>query len=82
MVLDNPPHSFDLEGYIKQYKGFSKIARLLFISEKAPIFQAQALKLAIDELKTNTMNTKLYREIVTKNGEAVLGPEYGVVDTV
>lgn len=57
--------TFDLEGYISNYSGHGKISRLLFIAEQSAELAPEALKLAVEELKT-TKNTSLYREITDK----------------
>jgi len=65
---------FDLESYISNYSGHTKIRRLLFIAEHAPDLQVDALKMAIDELK-HTMNVSKYKEITDFLGTRG-GPDY------
>jgi len=68
------PKEIDLESYISNYTGHTKIRRLQFIAERSPELQVEALKMAIDELK-NTMNVSKYREITDLLGVRG-GPEY------
>jgi len=62
------PEDFDLDGYINNYTGHTKIARLIFIAEHCKALEIDAFKAAIDELK-QTMNTPLYKGVVEKVGE-------------
>src|SRR5689334_443965 len=65
---------FDLEAYIHNYSGHTKISRLLFIAEHCKALENDAYKMAIDELK-KTMNTALYKSVTEKVGDK-LGPGY------
>ncbi|KAG2424834.1 hypothetical protein HXX76_014255 [Chlamydomonas incerta] len=59
--------SFDLEAYIANYTGHSKIDRLLFVAERSagkPL-ELEALRMAHDELK-RTENTARYQEVVAR----------------
>jgi COP9 signalosome complex subunit 1 len=51
--------SFDLEKYISEYNGYTKITRLLFIIDKVPGLRDQAQQLLIQEFK-NGCNTTSY----------------------
>jgi COP9 signalosome complex subunit 1 len=62
------PEDFDLEGYINNYSGHTKIARLVFIAEHCKALELDAFRMAIDELK-KTMNTTLYKNLLEKVGE-------------
>jgi COP9 signalosome complex subunit 1 len=60
--------TFDLQKYISQYRGHTKIKRLLFIADNSQKHRAEAIELAIQELK-NGINTNLYKEVVEKYGK-------------
>jgi len=62
------PEDFDLESYINNYSGHTKIARLIFIAEHCKALEKDAYRMAIDELK-KTMNTSLYRSLQERVGE-------------
>jgi len=62
------PEDFDLEAYINNYSGHTKIARLIFIAEHCKSLEKDAYRTAIEELK-RTMNTSLYRSLHEKVGE-------------
>eukprot|EP00761_Pharyngomonas_kirbyi_P013094 gb/GECH01013121.1/.p1 GENE.gb/GECH01013121.1/~~gb/GECH01013121.1/.p1 ORF type:complete len:410 (+),score=69.61 gb/GECH01013121.1/:1-1230(+) len=66
--------NFDLEGYISNYRGHTKINRLLFIAEKNSDLAPTAVKTAVDELK-NTRNTNLYKQ-VTEKYSSILDSEH------
>eukprot|EP00897_Mesotaenium_endlicherianum_P009354 jgi/Mesen1/8447/ME000475S07699 len=72
----NAEHSeaFDLETYISNYNGHTKIARLRFIAERcqSKATELEALKMAIEEIKRGE-NTAVYRETM----ERVLGKSPG-----
>jgi COP9 signalosome complex subunit 1 len=60
--------TFDLQKYISQYRGHTKIKRLLFIADNSEKHRAEAIELAIQELK-NGINTNLYKEVVERYGK-------------
>lgn len=62
--------SFDLEQYISNYTGLTKIKRLLFVADNSPDLRKEAARLAIQELKKGK-NTQLYKEVVEKYGNDV-----------
>jgi COP9 signalosome complex subunit 1 len=62
--------SFDLEQYISNYSGLTKIKRLIFIADNSTELRKEAARLAIQELK-NGVNTLLYKEVVEKYGNEV-----------
>lgn len=68
------PEDFDLEAYINNYSGHTKIARLLFVAEHCKQLELDCYKYAIDELK-KTMNTGLLRSVFEKVGDK-LGATY------
>lgn len=45
---------FDLESYISNYTGHTKIDRLIFIAEHCKELELESYKMAIDELKKTT----------------------------
>jgi COP9 signalosome complex subunit 1 len=69
-----PSKYFDLDQYISNYTGNTKIMRLIFIAERSKKHEIEAYKLAIDELK-KTQNTALYLKLFEKLGDK-LGPGY------
>jgi COP9 signalosome complex subunit 1 len=75
---------YDVDSYLANYSGHTKITRALFIAEHIKELETTSLRLAVDELK-KTPNTQLYKEILEKVAEK-LGPTYakdqGWVDSV
>jgi len=65
---------FDLESYISNYSGHTKVDRLVFIAEHSKQLELEAYKVALDELKKTT-NTALYKVVADKVGDR-LGPAY------
>lgn len=61
------PEDFDLESYVNNYAGHTKIARLLFIAEHCKALESESYKMAIHELK-KTLNTNYLRNIIEKLG--------------
>eukprot|EP01114_Cavostelium_apophysatum_P008037 TRINITY_DN2029_c0_g1_i1.p1 TRINITY_DN2029_c0_g1~~TRINITY_DN2029_c0_g1_i1.p1 ORF type:complete len:458 (-),score=136.28 TRINITY_DN2029_c0_g1_i1:39-1412(-) len=61
------PEDFDLEAYINNYTGHTKIARLVFIAEHCKTLELEAYKMAVEELK-KTLNTSLLKSIMEKVG--------------
>eukprot|EP01111_Echinosteliopsis_oligospora_P002599 TRINITY_DN138_c0_g1_i2.p1 TRINITY_DN138_c0_g1~~TRINITY_DN138_c0_g1_i2.p1 ORF type:complete len:494 (-),score=153.65 TRINITY_DN138_c0_g1_i2:105-1424(-) len=66
---------FDLESYISNYSGHTKIARLVFIAEHNKNVELDAYRMAIDTLKSTTYNTGLYKTVAERVGDR-LGPSY------
>ncbi|KAL9652431.1 hypothetical protein ABK040_000004 [Willaertia magna] len=60
--------SFDLDQYISQYSGLTKLKRLLFIVDNSKDLRQKALKRLLDELKQGK-NTTLYKEVIEKYGK-------------
>jgi COP9 signalosome complex subunit 1 len=56
---------FDLEGYLSNYSGHTKIFRAIFIAERSKDLELEATRIALEEIK-KTHNTALYREVVDK----------------
>ena len=71
-ATNNP--NFDLEGYISNYTGHTKIARLIFIAEHSANYRSEAARAAIQELK-RSQNTTLYRDFVEKTASKI-SPEF------
>ncbi|KAI7827572.1 26S proteasome subunit RPN7-domain-containing protein [Gamsiella multidivaricata] len=72
VVEVDAPNNLDLDAYIANYKGHTKVNRLEFIADRCPSLQIDALKLAIQELKnTSTLNIPRYLNLVKKLNEAV-----------
>ncbi|KAI8359541.1 26S proteasome subunit RPN7-domain-containing protein [Mortierella sp. GBAus27b] len=72
VVQVDAPNNLDLDAYIANYKGHTKVNRLEFIADRCPALQIEALKLAITELKnTQTLNISRYVGLVKKLNEAV-----------
>ncbi|KAI9591943.1 26S proteasome subunit RPN7-domain-containing protein [Syncephalis fuscata] len=69
-MVDAPQHLI-LENYAENYQGAVKIERLVFIAEHCPSLQTDAYRLALAEIKTNTLNTKRYRLLVPKLNAAL-----------
>ncbi|KAG5513915.1 hypothetical protein PMAC_000537 [Pneumocystis sp. 'macacae'] len=57
--------TFDLNSYINNYKGYTRIERLIFISERCLPLSIEALELAIKLSQSETLNTVLYEKLVT-----------------
>lgn len=70
------PGEFELEAYINNYAGHTKIARLLFVAEHCKSLEADSLKLSIELLKKTT-NTLLYKNVTEKVG-MTLGSSYAI----
>jgi COP9 signalosome complex subunit 1 len=56
---------FDLEGYLSNYSGHTKIFRAIFIAERSKDLEVEATRIALEEIK-KTHNTGLYKEVVEK----------------
>jgi COP9 signalosome complex subunit 1 len=56
--------SLDVETYIANYTGVTRLKRLAFIAANGPTLKADALRLALDEVK-RTINTGMYTELIT-----------------
>ncbi|KAI8611297.1 hypothetical protein BC830DRAFT_667959 [Chytriomyces sp. MP71] len=57
---------FELETYLSQYTGHTRILRLEFISEACPSLAREALTLALAEVKAATLNTTKHNAIVLR----------------
>ncbi|EGC30252.1 COP9 signalosome complex subunit 1 [Dictyostelium purpureum] len=69
-------NEFDLEAYINNYTGFTKIYRLLFIAESCKPLEVEAFKQALKEVQ-KTPNLELYNTIVSKShGILEIDPSY------
>ncbi|KAL5114477.1 hypothetical protein ACEQ8H_007620 [Pleosporales sp. CAS-2024a] len=65
-VVTDPP-KFDLESYISNYAGFTRLSRLHHIGSHSPYFALDAYRLAIAEAK-KTKNVPLYTALVEDFG--------------
>ncbi len=64
------PGEFDLEAYINNYKGHTRMSKLIFILEHCPELEVDALMVAVREAK-QTQDTLLYRRIHELGGAKV-----------
>ena len=62
--------TLDLEVYLSNYAGFTRIRRLTFIASTSPVHKQHALAMAVAEVK-RTSNTVLYKELVALSGDGV-----------
>ena len=60
----------DLESYLTNYTGVTRLKRLAFIASASPALKAEALRLAVDEVKRTT-NTAQYAELLAIAGDAL-----------
>jgi len=56
--------SFDVEAYIGNYQGFTRLKRMAFIASQNSTLKPDVLRVAIDEVRKTT-NTALYLELIT-----------------
>ncbi|KAG5437518.1 hypothetical protein PCANB_000946 [Pneumocystis canis] len=56
---------FDLNSYIDNYKDYTRIERLIFISKHSSSLSVEALKLAVKLSQLETLNTVLYKKLIT-----------------
>ncbi|KAK4943419.1 hypothetical protein LTR66_014605, partial [Elasticomyces elasticus] len=77
IVRDTP--KFDLESYISNYEGRTRLHRLLHIAQHCPPLSLEALHLAIPEAK-NGMNTTAYQLLVTLYHAINPESQHGVPD--
>ncbi|XP_046855833.1 COP9 signalosome complex subunit 1-like isoform X2 [Xenia sp. Carnegie-2017] len=61
--------TLELETFMTNYTGLSRLHRLLFIAKHCPALELEALKLAHSIVK-QTYNTQLYSQIITQLSEA------------
>eukprot|EP01129_Flabellula_baltica_P010667 TRINITY_DN4528_c0_g1_i2.p1 TRINITY_DN4528_c0_g1~~TRINITY_DN4528_c0_g1_i2.p1 ORF type:complete len:466 (+),score=110.78 TRINITY_DN4528_c0_g1_i2:58-1398(+) len=71
-----PSERFDLQSYIGDYFGHTRVSRLLFIASRCSVYKEDALRMAVDEIKQG-VNTSVYRKLFDKERE-FLG-EIGIV---
>jgi len=60
--------TLDLEAYLSNYTGITRIRRLAFIASTSPAYKKDALAIAVAEVK-RTSNTALYLELVANSGD-------------
>ncbi|KAM9967382.1 hypothetical protein ACTFIW_001466 [Dictyostelium discoideum] len=69
-------NEFDLETYINNYSGFTKIHRLIFIADNCKPLEVEAYNMALKEVQ-KTPNLELYNTIINKShGILELDPLY------
>jgi len=66
-IVENP--TLDLDAYVSNYKGITKLQRLMFIAKHCPIFAVDALKMCANAVRS-THNVDLYREVMTRLTES------------
>ncbi|KAF9215771.1 COP9 signalosome complex subunit 1 [Podila verticillata] len=72
VVEVDAPNNLDLDTYIANYKGHTKINRLEFIADRCPSLQVEALRMAVAEMKNNqTLNVQRYVNLAKKLQDAV-----------
>ncbi|KAI8050865.1 26S proteasome subunit RPN7-domain-containing protein [Syncephalis plumigaleata] len=69
-MVDTPQHLV-LENYAENYQGHVKIERLVFIAERCPNLQVDAYRLALAEIKANTLDAKRYKQLIVKLNAAL-----------
>jgi len=68
------PSTLDLEGYLANYQGMTRVKRLAFIASVSPVHKVDSLRMAASEVKRTT-NTGLFLELVSiANGDDSLVP--------
>lgn len=68
VLVDNP--NMDLDTYIANYDGHTKVERLLFIADRCPSYQIEALRLAVASVKTE-FDTSKYMIVAGKLNDAL-----------
>ncbi|KAJ3415211.1 cop9 signalosome complex subunit [Chytridiales sp. JEL 0842] len=69
IIVRNP--TLDLDVYINNYTGHTKVSRLEFISDVCPDLQIDALHLAVAEVKQNSLNVPKYNVLLTRLNECL-----------
>eukprot|EP00954_Amorphochlora_amoebiformis_P003747 290394-Amorphochlora_amoeboformis.AAC.2 len=78
-MIKNKMHTFNLLDYIKDYRGHTKIRRLVFIGRRCPDVRLAAFRGALSELKKGR-NLDLYTSTVSEARELLgerLGEKWG-----
>ncbi|OLL24403.1 COP9 signalosome complex subunit 1 [Neolecta irregularis DAH-3] len=65
-VTVTSPTNLDLEQYIQNYTGRTRITRLLFIEEACPSLRPEALTLVVELIKADTYDVILYKSCIAK----------------
>ncbi|KAH8549334.1 26S proteasome subunit RPN7-domain-containing protein [Umbelopsis sp. PMI_123] len=65
------PVNLDLESYIANYRGHTKVSRACFIAERCPALEVEAYKIALVETQTNSLDTQKYEHIITRLNAAL-----------
>jgi COP9 signalosome complex subunit 1 len=58
------PGQFELPSYIQNYTGHTKVDRLVFIAERCKVLEAEAFRMALEEIKKS--NCSLKYQVVTE----------------
>ncbi|KAL7747069.1 hypothetical protein RI367_007565 [Sorochytrium milnesiophthora] len=64
VIVDNP--TLDLDAYATLHKGYTRIHRLIFIGERCPQLADDALRMAVAQIKEESLDTKLYQDALAK----------------
>jgi len=73
--------TLDLDSYIANYSGYTRLKRLSFIAEHQESLRHEALRLALEEVK-RTSNTALYTELVNRDGGSAFPADYSWIEAV
>ncbi|KAG2172338.1 hypothetical protein INT43_004880 [Umbelopsis isabellina] len=71
VLVVEAPANLDLESYIANYRGHTKISRACFIAERCPSLEVEAYKLALAETQLNTEDTRKYEHIAIQLNAAL-----------
>ncbi|KAL1920755.1 uncharacterized protein VTP21DRAFT_11390 [Calcarisporiella thermophila] len=69
-IIVEYPNNLDLDTYIANYKGHTKIDRLIFIAERCPPLRIDAYSLALKEIKETTYDVQKYTQTLQRLNEA------------
>ncbi|CAG8598939.1 16975_t:CDS:2 [Acaulospora colombiana] len=75
-IVVDTPNNLDLDSYISNYKGHTKVDRLLFIAKRCPTLQIDAYRLALQELRENSLDTTKYLQSANKLNEILVAQGY------
>jgi len=70
-LIVDAPVNLDLDSYISNYQGHTKVNRACFIAERCPALEVEAYKLALVETQTSSLDTQKYEHIVTRLNAAL-----------
>ncbi|RGB38091.1 COP9 signalosome complex subunit 1 [Rhizophagus diaphanus] len=75
-IVVDAPNNLDLDTYISNYKGHTKVDRLLFIAKRCPSLQIDAYRLALQELRDHSLDHARYISAATKLNEVLTAQGY------